>query len=169
MCTPAIDRADPRNSSGAVAPASANAITGRANRSFNSPGDDADDTLMPAFAIHAQTKLRLAREIDRDHGQFCFLSHLLLNRLARFVEFLERRRERSRLDEVVSKQATDADAHVVETTRGVQPRCRARTRDLPPTTSPSARPAASHSARIPGRALPALIRRKPCCTRMRLL
>ena len=117
---------------------------------LQSPGDDADDALMPAFPIDAQTELRLAGQIDRSPPRVPLPASSAAGSPSRLVEFLERRRQRARLDEIVGEQATDADAHVVEPTGGVEARSERRTRG-PAADNVAMRPARGFAQRANSR------------------
>ena len=91
-------------------------------------GHQSDHALVPARIVETEPMAAAApaavavRIAQVTHGGDRLLLHPALDRTALLVQLVEARRERQRLGRRVGEQATDADRHVIEAPRRIEPR-----------------------------------------------
>ena len=143
--------------------AGAKAITGRA-AILHLRGDQADHAGMPArVEQHERRGQRVARGARSRHERLGFVHHLRCcsSRRSPLIASSVAASSAPRAGSSV-QQAFDAERHVFEPARGIQPR-REREADVGGVTRASSRPATAASAVQPAQRRPARMRRRPGC------
>ena len=168
MWMPGTERAEPRSAPSSLR---ANAMTGRRMRSLmrlatspTTPWCQSGSNRHTPWRVGPRrgSRKRLHRGERRD-------LHARLDLAALGVQRIEPRRERQRFGLRVREQAADADRHVVEPAGRVEPRTDREPQIRGGELRARCACRSSSSARMPGTARPARMRRMPCATSTRLL